>query len=104
MNQPLKVIVVGGDAARHIAVPSDVEVRRFGSQRDCGNGACRRALCCIRHRRVDCVVLMVRWLGHPASRTIVAACKRSGIDVLRVSCGASGVLVAVQRYIEVRHG
>lgn len=104
MNRPLKVLLVGGDARRSVVLPDGVDVRRLGSRRFCGNGACRRALCCIRHRRVDCVVLMVRWLGHPASRTIVAACKRSGIDVLRVSCGASGVLVAVQRYIEVRHG
>ncbi len=105
MNSCLTVLIVGGDPCRCVGVPEGVEARRLGSCRDDGNGACRRALDCIRLGKVDCVVLMVSWLGHPASKRITAACKRAGVDVFRVSGGRSRVRSLLVRYVEeVRHG
>ena len=79
MNPVFHVVIIGGDARRGPAVPAHIVTRKFGSRRNAGNTALARAKGAIRPGRVDLVVLMVRWLGHPTSKAIRKHCARVGV-------------------------
>lgn len=105
MNEPLKILVVGGDPRRTFPTLDNVEVRRLGSRRYAGNGSIRSVQRIVRNRRVDLVVLLVRWMGHPAAETITAACKKAGVHWIRVPGGASSACRAVTLHLtEVTDG
>ena len=89
MHTTLRVAVVGGDERIRTFYPPRLEVRRYGSRKCRGNGGLKQALATIRVGGLDAVVLLVRWLGHPASRAVRGACKRAGIPCAVVTGGES---------------
>jgi hypothetical protein len=101
MRAPLRVAVVGGDEREGPSYPEGVEVRRYGSRRFRGNGGLRRILAAIRTGELDAVVVLVRWLGHPASKAVRAACRRAGVRCRVVTGGESAVLRVVRALVEV---
>lgn len=91
----LKLALVGGDRRVDLA-HADVDLRVFGSSRCCGNGEGHRILAAITGGSLDAVIVMIRWLGHPASQQIRAACRRSGIPCHLVPGGGSAVVILVR--------
>lgn len=106
MEEPLRMLLVGGDGSRAFpAFPDGVDVVRVSSRRYDGNRSIQCALATLRKGNVDLVVLLVRWLGHPAHDALVAACKRTGVPLIRVSGGASSAIRAVALHLtEVADG
>lgn len=100
MDSSIKTVgIVGGDERAWGGYPEGVEVRRYGSTRFKGNGALRQVLAAIASGGLDVVVLMVRWLGHPASEQVRAACSRGGIRCLVVPGGESSMLRVVRELV-----
>ena len=56
----------------------------FRSLRYGGNGELRRLLAAVRAGSVHLVVILARWNGHAATRTVQQACRRARIRVILV--------------------
>lgn len=98
--EPIKKVgIVGGDERQGREYPPGVEVRRYGSSRFRGNGALRHVLAAIGAGGLDAVVVMVRWLGHPAAEQVRAACRLVGIPCLMVPGGESSALRLVRSLV-----
>lgn len=99
MPAQLRVALVGGDERSGATYPPGVTVRRFGSSHFSGNGALRRVLAAITTGGLDAVVVLVRWLGHPASEAVRLACRRAGIPCSVVTGGESSALRAIRHLV-----
>ena len=96
MKHHFTVILVGGDGRARLAVPDDLELRRYGSRKYRGNGSIQSAVAAIEAGAVDGVVLLVRWLGHSAFHALRAAARRAGIPCRIVPGGESAALRAAR--------
>lgn len=97
------IVVVGGDDRVHgINFGPGVTVRTFASPRYAGNGSTHRAFETIGRGAIDVVVLLVRWLGHPESRALIAACKSANIPVLTIAGGFSKAQRDVREFLASR--
>lgn len=99
MQTEIRVGIVGGDEREGPSWPVGVDVRHFGSSRFRGNGGLRRVLAAIGSGGLDAVVVLVRWLGHPASEAVRSACRDAGIPCNIVTGGASSALRAVRELL-----
>ncbi len=86
VNRPA-IAIVGGDGRDH-TIRVTAEVRSYPSSRDGGNGTIRRAIAAIKRGKIQLVVLLVRWLGHPEYQSVVKACKVAGVRCLTVPRGS----------------
>ncbi len=89
MEPGINIAIVGGDERRGRDFPIGVRVRRFASNHFGGNGGLKRVLTAIASGTLDLVVLLVRWLGHPAADRVRSACKQAGVPCHNVSGGES---------------
>ena len=92
----LTLALVGGDGRVDLAPLGAADVRVFGSSRYSGNGDGHRVLAAIASGSIDAVILLVRWLGHPASQQIRAACRKSAVPCHFVVGGGSAAAVLIR--------
>ena len=96
MQASRKVAIVGGDEREGPRYPDGVEVLRYGSSHCKGNGGLKRVLAAIAAGRLAAVVVLVRWLGHPAADRVRDACRRRDVVCLLVPGGESSAVRGVR--------
>ena len=98
MKHTPKILLVGGCDRMTPIFPEAVQVQRVESRRYSGNGSIRSAVARVRSGGIDFVILLCRWLGHPAHDALVNACKTKGVPFVRIRGGASSAVRAVRAY------
>jgi hypothetical protein len=96
MNLLVRVALVGGDERYGSVCPPGMEIRQFGSSRSRGNGSLRRVLAAIGTGGLDAVVVLVSWIGHPASEAVRDACRRARIPCSFVTGGETAARRALR--------
>lgn len=99
MPDTLRILLVGGYTRMTPTFPCGVQVVRVGSRRHDGNGSITSAVAKVRNGSIDFVVLLCRWLGHPAHDALVDACKSTGVPFVRIRGGASSAVREVRAHI-----
>jgi hypothetical protein len=79
-----------------------VEVRRFGSTRCHGNGSLKRLLSAIAAGGFEVVILLARWLGHPASERVRAACRAAHVRCHTVAGGDTSAMRELEQLAGLR--
>lgn len=93
------IAIVGGDSHRFDLRRGDANLSFFSSSKYGGNGRLQSTLASIRRGSFDLVILMVRWLGHPESHALVAACRACQAPVRTVPGGISSVANLVDEFV-----
>lgn len=93
------IAIVGGDG-RDNALQVAANIRSYPSSQNGGNGRIRDATAAIKAGNIQLVLLLIRWLGHSEYKSLVNACKASGIRYVSIPKGSASVVQReVQEYL-----
>mgnify|MGYP003375270772 CR=1 FL=1 len=76
-----RIAVFGGDGRPHPYAESQGDVRYFQSPGNGGNGGVKQLEASLRAGGIDLVLVLTRWNGHSATKSIRRLCSQLGVPI-----------------------